>query len=332
MQRIFKRLAATLSAVTLLSMSVLLPVAAQTNNQNQQANGYQISPVRSEYTIDKGKSDTLTISIQNPSDAATTARAVVNNFVASEDENGTPRLILAEDAEPPKNNFKTLISEISDVQLGPKERKDVPVRITIPENANSGGYYGAIRFVPANPTQESTVGLTASVGTIVLVTVPGDLKLQLDMEQLSASQKVKENDQEVYKAKSFITSGEVFVLTRLKNSGDIHLKPFGRVMVSSMTGKVVSSYEFNNNEPRANILPGSVRKFNDSIGTLKMPGRYTIEANLGYSTTGGELLSSKTAFWYLPAWAVVIFALIIIAVISGIIWASRKFGSSGSKK
>jgi hypothetical protein len=323
MRKIFRRIAWSLSALTMLSTSLLLPAAAQTNNEGQAASGYQISPVRSEFTIEKGKSDTLTISIQNPSDVATSARAVVNNFVASEDENGTPRLILAEDAEPPKNNFKTLISEISDVQLGGKERKDVPVRITIPADANSGGYYGAIRFVPVNQTQESTVGLTASVGTIVLITVPGDLKQQLDMVQLSAAQGEK--------AKSFISSGEVDVMTRLRNSGDIHLKPFGRVTVKNMLGKTVSSYEFNNTEPRANILPGSTRRFNDKIGALKLPGRYTIESNLGYSSGGGELLSAKSSFWYLPVWAILILVALVAALAGAIVWLSRKFGSGTSK-
>lgn len=316
MKKIFGRLVWSLSAITLLSAWVLSPVAAQTDNKT--ANGYQISPVRSEYTIDKGKSDTLTISIQNPSDVPTTAKAIVNNFVASEDETGTPRLILAEDAAPPKNNFKTFISDIPEVQLGPKERKDVPVRISVPADANSGGYYGAIRFVPANPTQESTVGLTASVGTIVLVTVPGDLKLKLDLVQLSAAQGDK--------AKSFFTSGDVNVLTRLKNDGDIHLKPFGRVTVKDMFGKTVASYEFNNSEPRANILPGSIRKFNDQLGKKKLLGRYTIEANLGYTSGGGELITGKASFWYLPAWAMLILILLVLAVIGGIYWLVRKFG------
>ncbi len=317
MKRILQRVALGLSAITLLSASLLVPVAAQTND-NKSANGYQISPVRSEFTIEKGKSDTLTISIQNPSDVPASAKAIVNNFVASEDESGTPRLILADNAEPPKNNFKTLISDIPDVQLAAKERKDVPVKITIPADAHSGGYYGAIRFVPSNPTQESTVGLTASVGTIVLVTVPGDLNLKLDLVQLSAAQNGK--------AKSFFTSGDVDILTRLKNDGDIHLKPFGRVTVKSMFGKTVSSYEFNNTEPRANILPGSIRKFDDKLGKLKLLGRYTIESNLGYSSGGGDLITSKASFWYVPAWAIVVLVVLVLAIIGGIYWLIRKLG------
>lgn len=322
MKRIIKRVVLGISVAALMGTSLLIPAAAQSNTETKTSNGYQISPVRSEYTIEKGKSDTLTISITNPSEVATTAKAIINNFVASEDESGTPRLVLAEDAQPPKNNFKTLISSIPDVELGSKERKDVPVRITIPADANSGGYYGAVRFVPANVTQESTVGLTASVGTIVLVTVPGDLKVKLDIVQLSASRDGK--------AKSFFTSGDVSVLTRLKNDGDIHLKPFGKVTVKNMFGKTVSSYEFNNTEPRANILPGSIRKFEDKIGKSSLLGRNTIESNLGYSVGGGDLITKKTTFWYVPAWASVLLVILVLAIVGGIYWLTRKFGGSGT--
>jgi len=305
----------------------MLSVAAQTaapQPEAKTANGYQISPVRSEYTIEKGKSDQLTISIQNPSDVATTAKAVMNNFVASEDESGTPRLILADDAQPPKNDFKKLISSIADVQIGPKERKEVPVTITVPDDANSGGYYGAVRFVPANATNDSTVGLTASVGTIVLVTVPGDLKIKLDMVQLSAAQNKK--------AKSFITSGDVDILTRLKNDGDIHVKPFGRVSVKSMFGKTVASYEFNNTEPRANILPGSIRRFDDKLGKHKLLGRYTIEANLGSNAGSGDLLTGKTTFWYVPVWAIIVLGVLLAALVGGIYWLTRKFKRPNARR
>ncbi len=260
MKRIFQRILWGVSAITLVSASLLMPVAAQTKPAANSPNGYQISPVRSEFTIEKSKSDTLTISIQNPGSVAVEAKAVVNNFIASADESGTPRLILADDAQPPKNNFKNLISDIPNIQLAAKERKDIQVKITIPADANSGGYYGAIRFIPANVTQESTVGLTASVGTIVLVTVPGNLTLKLDVAKLSAAQNGK--------ARSFFTSGDVDVMTRLKNSGDIHLKPFGRVTVKDMFGKTVTSYEFNNAEPRANILPGSIRNLKTPLVSI----------------------------------------------------------------
>lgn len=309
---------AAVVGVLLVLVSGVAPVAAQTTSSKTAptANGFRVSPVRSELTIDKGKSQTISVSVENPSSVAVSAKAVVNDFVASDDESGTPRLILDNNAPSPKNSFRDLVQAIPDVQLAGGERKDVSVKITVPSTASSGGYYGAIRFLPANNTNTSIVGLTASVGTIVLVTVPGNLTQKLDLVQLSAAQNKK--------PKSFITSGNVEVLTRLKNSGDIHVQPFGRVNVKNMFGKTVASYEFNNNDPRANILPGSTRKFDDPLGKKTLFGRYTIEANLGYSQGGGELISSKAVFWYVPTWALIaLLVLVVAAAIAGYVFYRR---------
>lgn len=301
------------AATIVLIGSTLGVVAAQ---QDKTANGFRISPVRSEVTIEKGKNQNLTVTVENPSDAPTTARAVVNDFIASDQENGEPRLILDDKAPLPKNDFKKLVGTIPDVNLEPKEHKDVTVTLTVPADANSGGYYGAIRFAPVVNGQQSTVGLTASVGTLVLVTVPGNLTEKLDLVQLSAAQNGK--------ATSFLTSGSVSVLTRLKNDGDIHLQPFGKVAVKDTFGKTIIQYEFNSTEPRANILPGSIRRFEDQLNKKNWFGRYTIESNLGYSQGSGSLITAKSTFWYIPGWALAVLALLIVAIAALIYWLLKR--------
>lgn len=306
MKQAIRRAVLFIAALTTIGGTILGIANAQQNQNNGVANGFRISPVRSELTIEKGKNQTLTVTIENPTDVATVAKPIVNDFVASEQENGEPRLILDDNAPLPKNDFKKLVSDIPDVPLGPKEKKDIPVVISIPSDASSGGYYGAIRFAPGVPGQQSNVGLTASVGTIVLVRVPGNLTERLDLVQLSASKNGK--------AKSFFTSGSVSVLLRLKNSGDIHVQPYGKVLVKNMFGKIVDQYEVNNTQPRNNILPGSTRRFDDPTKYKHWLGRYTIETNLGYSENNGELISAQATFWYLPVWSIVVFVLILLAI------------------
>lgn len=310
------------SLAVIFAMVALLLVAggiAQAQVTTGGGNGFRISPVRSEYTIEKGSSQQLTVNIENPTDANVTAEPVVNDFVSSDNETGEPRLILDDSVPPPKNSFKTLVDVQQPVELGPREKKDINITIRVPENANSGGYYGAIRFVPSATTGTGNVGLTASVGTIVLVRVPGNLTERLDLVDLTAGQDGK--------ARSFFTSGDVSVLSRIKNSGDIHLQPFGKVQVKNMFGKVVHEYEFNNTDPRANILPDSIRKFEDKVdkpnnGWL---GRYTITANLGISQGSGNLISSSTTFWYMPAWSLVALLAIVLAIAAGGYHFYRKY-------
>ena len=300
-----------LVSLMLLSQPAQAATASTTNNGNA-ANGFLISPVRSEFTLDKGRSQTVIISIQNPTNVATVAKAIVNDFVASDDETGDPRLILDANTPPPSNDFRTLVGSIPDTPLGPQQKKDISVTVSVPTAAHAGGYYGAIRFVPSNNGKQSTVGLTASVGTLMLVTVPGNLVQKLTLTQLSAAQNNK--------ASSMLFSGSVSVLTRLQNSGDIHLQPFGKVLVKDMFGKTVANYEFNNTNPRANILPSSIRRFVDPLPKRSWFGRYTIEENLAYSQGSGNLLTASAVFWYFPVWFIILFILIIALVVGLIYW------------
>ena len=320
-------------ALTIALVTALMVVSVSSSNAQVTTgggNGFRISPVRSEFTINKGQSQQITINIENPTDADVTAIPVINDFISSDDETGEPRLILDDSVEPPKNSFKNLVNVPQSIELGPREKKDINITVRVPENANSGGYYGAIRFVPSSAEGSGNVGLTASVGTIVLVRVPGNLTERLDLIELTAGQNGK--------AKSFFTGGDVSVITRIKNSGDIHLQPFGKVQIKNMFGSTVSEFEFNNTDPRGNILPDSIRKFEDTVskpgkGWL---GRYTITVNLGISQGSGDLISSSTTFWYLPIWALIVLLLLVLAIAVGGYVAYKRYSiprpKHGSKK
>jgi hypothetical protein len=161
------------------------------------------------------------------------------------------------------------------------------------------------------------VGLTASVGTIILVTVPGNLHEQLDLQQLTTAQNGKN--------KIFFRNGQVDVVTVLKNTGDIHVKPFGKITVKRTFGKQVAEVELNNTDPRANVLPDSSRKFVNTLPKdVQKFGRYTVEVNLGYSQGSGQLISSKTTFWYVPPMYLLIFTALIVLIVAAIYWIIRK--------
>ena len=317
-----------LAAVAVFSAVALsIPLVSAQDTTTNSANGFRISPVRSELTIDKGQSATVDISIENPSEVPMIASAVINNFIASDDGSGTPRLILDEEAEAPKNDFRGLVEEIPNISLAGKERKDVTVKLIVPQDANSGGYYGAIRFVPAEVTQDSMVGLTASVGTIVLVTVPGDLTQQLTLNKLSAGQ--YDNEKKPV-TKNVLSNGNVIVVTELTNEGDIHVKPFGNISIKNMFGKTVASMELNDIEPKSNVLPGSSRTFVNEVDYSSWLGRYTITANLGYGDGGGQLITQSSSFWYLPIWAVLTVIGVVVALAIGGYVLVRRF--SGKNK
>lgn len=298
--------------------------AQPAGEQSVTGNGFRISPVTSEFVIEPGQSEVLSITIENPTPGPITAVPIVNDFVAGENEDGEALPILDLDAPSPRNSFRTLVSDIEEIPLDPGERREIDVTISVPADANAGGYYGIVRFEPKNLNDLGNVTLSASVGSIALVRVPGDLSEQLDLIQISAAQEGS--------LKSFYTGGDVSVLVRLQNSGDIHLQPNGRVQIKNMFGDVVESYELNDSTPRAFILPDTIRRFQDDLETTNWFGRYTIEANIGHMQGGGEPLSARATFWYVPIWAIAALFIALAAIAFGIISLVNKRSNKKSRK
>lgn len=318
MNKFLQRGVVVFASVALLA-GLAVPLAQAQTGSNGTGNGFRISPVRAEYVIEKGKSTTLSITLENPSDVSVTAQAVINDFVASDKEDGEPRLILDTNAKPPKNSFRTIAQVTDEVKLAAREKKEITVTLKVPADANAGGYYGAVRFVPvAGAADAGNVGLTASVGTIVLIRVPGELIEKANIEQLTAAKNGK--------ATSFFTTGDVGVLARIHNTGDIHVQPFGKVVVKNMFGKKVKEYELN--PDKSSVLPDSIRRYEESIAKPKggWLGRYTIEANVGYAQGSGDVLSVKSAFWYLPVWAIIVLLVLLVGVGIGAYLLIRKYG------
>jgi len=278
-----------------------------------EATGYTVSPVETEITVNKGTTQTVELSVQNPSSTTVDVKAVINDFVASNDESGSPRLILNSNAQLPADNFESLVAPIGNITLGPLAKVYFPVTITIPLNANSGGYYGAVRFIPTSINQTGNVGLTASVGSIFLITVPGNLIERISLTQLSAADKSGNPS-------SFLTSGSVSVLTRLDNTGNIQLQPFGNIIIKNMFGHIVGSYQFNNSVPRANILPDSIRKFINPLTGSSWFGRYTVVETIAYQQGTGNYITSSASFYYFPVWFLILVVVIVALLVVGIYW------------
>jgi hypothetical protein len=315
-----KKITSVFLALTLLIgvMAVFVgqPVGAQTSGGSS---GYLVSPVRQELTIEKGQSQKVTLTVENVTQAATTAKALVNDFEASDDETGQPRILL-DNSSVSGNSFKSLIGEMADITLGPLQKQQVEIVISVPADAYAGGYYGAIRFVDATTENSQNVALAASVGAIFLVQVPGNLTEAMELVEFTPAK-------DGSNGRFFIGGDGISIVTRLRNTGNIHVKPFGKVTITDRSGTVVESFEFNNTEPRANVLPDSIRRFEDKLQNQKWFGKYTVTANLGYGTAG-SLITATTYFWVVPLWLVIVSAAVILLILVGGYFIYRKIAAN----
>lgn len=318
-----KRILNMFAVVAFTALAVSVVANPKVANAQAGGNGFVVSPVRSELTIDPGKSETVTLTVENVTGVKTTAKPIVNDFEASQSENGQPRIILDETKSAPSNSFKSLIGNLPTIELNPGEKKTMPIKISVPNNAGAGGYYGAVRFIADNQQgNDKNVALSASVGTIFLVKVPGNLTESMQLVEFTAAKNGSTG-------RFFVNSGDMTVVTRLKNTGNIHVKPFGRVQLTDRSGKIIEEFELNNTEPRSNVLPNSTRKFEDKLTNSKWIGKYTITANIGYGTSG-SLITAKTSFWVIPSWVLIAGGVLLVVLIVGGYLLYRKL-SSGAK-
>lgn len=191
----------------------------------------------------------------------------------------------------PKNSFS--------LKLG--ERARIPVTISIPADAEPGGYYGAVLLstvrtdgVEENPEAPRSPIITR-VGTLFFVTVPGQVEKAGETKALT-----QVNDQLWYE------KGPIKMNVLFNNTGSVHLNPYGELRIRNLFGEEVGFMEL---EPWF-VLPKSLRSREITWDRELLFGRYTATAyiNRGYEDVIDEV---STTFWVLP-WKIVGGAFLII--------------------
>lgn len=320
--------AALLAIAVTFAFSLAVPFVNAQQNQGQNAgSGLQLSPTRSDISGQPGEQKTVTVTLKNVTQNDVTAQVFLNDF-ESDGDTGNPKIIV-DTAKRTPYSLVNMLKNFNDVDLKTGETKEIKISVDIPANAAPGAYFGALRYaaVPKGQTKtpaDTQVALTASVAHLIFVEVPGDINTQIQIQSLKAQSKDKKG--------TFFFQIPDKVALGIKNQGNGFSRPFGKVNVNGPFGKEVYSYEVNNSDPRGIILPNSSRTFTNEIKNIKLPGKYNLTAAVAYGN-GGEVISYKSSFIYMPLWAIIVL-LVLIAVIAGGTYYiyKKKFVKKTSKK
>jgi hypothetical protein len=298
--------------VTVWTAVVLLLAAAPGLASAAGGNGVRVSPVRSDITVNPGQTKVVTITVTNITSIPATFQAVINDFTASSNESGEPAIILNGNQFAKSHSLKRFITAVPNFTLQPGEQKNVSVTIKVPADAAGGGYYGAIRFAPATPgAANQTVSLAGSVGSLILATVPGNIKDQLSI----ASFDVRSGD---HPRSLFTSHKSITSVVRFQNEGNVQEQPFGKILLKDRSGKILGQYEVNSVDPRGNVLPDSIRKFTVPLDKVGSFGIFTLQGNFGYGSNG-QLLSASTTFYVVPLIAIILF-IALVAILAFLIF------------
>lgn len=291
-----RRLFATIALVGLLLFST--GVSAQSGG----GQGLEISPPLVELKADPGQTITTEVRVRNVTQDTLVTRAQVNDFVA-DGEDGKPKLLLEEGEESPYS-IKNWVVAIPSVTLKKGEQKAIKVVLRVPANAGPGGHFGVVRFTGTPPELEDTgVSLSASVGTLLLVNVSGATTEKARIAEMFSSQNGKQG--------GWFEYGPITITERIQNDGNVYFKPTGNVRITNAFGKEVVNFQLN--EQGGNVLPGSIRRFEQTLDKKLLFGRYTAQADVVYGSQN-TIISESITFWVIPykLLAIAIFGIIIL--------------------
>lgn len=307
----FKRIS---TAILVLLVLVITPlVHAQQPNQGQ---GLEISPPLAELKADPGQVINTTLKIRNVTQQTLVVSSEVNDFTAG-GEDGQPKLLL-EEAESSPYSVKDWVSTIPEVTLKSGEQKPVTITLSVPGNASPGGHYGVVRFTGTPPGLEGTgVSLSASIGQLILVNVSGNVTESARIAEIFASQNNERS--------GWFEYGPITIVERIENTGNIHIKPSGTVRVTNMFGQETASFSLN--EKGGNVLPGSIRKFEQQMDKKLLFGRYTIQVDAVYGSES-KITTGSSTFWVIPYKLI----LMAIAAIILIVFLVRRYNRHIVKK
>jgi hypothetical protein len=282
--------------------------AKTTNNATNNANSLKISPLRTDITVTAGQTGTVKVRITNLTSAPIILKAIENDFVAG-DEKGTPALILDENSYAPSHSLKRFMVPVSTVTISPSATQEVVVTVRVPKTAQAGGYFGAIRFAPASATGQA-LDVASSVTSLILLTVPGPTVEQMLLTNFDIQQNGGT-------ASNFRNPNNLGLLIRFQNKGNLQEQPFGQINVQKGK-KVVYTSNFNQDQPRDNVLPDSYRRWAVPLKNLGKFGKYTVSGTFGYGTKGQTINIEKTV-WIVPTSYIlgIVGAVLLLVIIGG---------------
>lgn len=325
------RLAVMAGSLVLFSGLFLASATAQ---QGQGGSGLQISPPRTDLSLNPGESRTFSVRITNVTQGDLTAQTFVNDF-ESDNVSGNPKLIVDTNNRTPYT-LAEMITGLEDFDLNAGQTRDLELTINVPTDTAPGAYFSAVRFA-AIPKGQSTetdqdnqqqVALTASLAHLVFVEVPGEINEQIQINSFKLERDGMTGQ--------FFWSAPNKAHVSVTNLGNGFSRPFGKVTISR-AGTEIYSYDINSPDPNNSefkgiVLPESSRTFTNEVSNITSPGRYTATALVAYGN-GSEVLNSTISFWYVPFWIIVLLVIVIAAVaFGGYKLYNRRFTTNKKKR
>lgn len=269
-------------------------------------NDFAVEPGKTEIILNPGEHVIKQITITNRINKTANFVLTAEDLVGTDDSQQPVRLLGNEKGPYSIKDF--IKPEITTFSLKFGEQITIPVDISVPINVEPRGYYGALIVTnnpdvgpDGNPVEvQGNTRLVSRIGSIMLVKINGE----------GIQEATLANFKTIGPKKLVYTKLPEGFEVALKNTGTVHLVPYGTVTIKNIFGRTID------------ILPiNAYFSLPDATRYIEIPwdkefgfGRYTAFLNLnkGYNN---EYVEAKIAFWVLP-WKILAMVFLIIVIIT----------------
>ncbi len=282
----------------------------KTKTQMTPQNDFVVEPGKTEVFLNSGDNMVKNIIITNRINKTVKFKLSTEDFIGTDDPKQP--VVLMGDEHSPYSLKDFIVPEIKEFSLDLGERISIPVTISIPTNAEPRGYYGAL-IVSNDPAQQDGPASTETEGKTRIISRIGSLfLLKINGEGKEAGE-VKDFKLIGPKTLFYQQRPEGFEVA-YKNTGNVHLVPYGTIAIKNMFGKVVSTLPVD----AYFVLPESTRYREINWTSGFSLGRYTayLSLNKGY---GNQYEYLDISFWVLP-WKTLLIAFFILALVVALIY------------
>lgn len=251
---------------------------------------FVVGPGKIELSLLPGQSRTIELVVSNRMGDERIFSIAVEDVRGSENPEQT--VVLLGDGRGPHSVRDYLSFTETQFVLPHARRARVPVTVSVPADAEPGGYYGSVLLTTTSNRTDLDNGMGARgaaavvsrIGVLFFITVPGDVEKDGALESFSLR-----GDQQ------FFLKGPIAFQMLFRNSGNVHLNPFGQIEIRNILGRTVDRVVV---EPWF-ALPDSLRLREVIWEQNGLIGRYTAVAsvNRGYD---GIVETAEVTFWVVP--------------------------------
>ncbi len=277
------------------------------------------APVSQELHISPGETYSDKITVWHQSESDMKYSIVIRGFKQIEDHPGTAVLLSEEEEMKSETSAASWFrAETEEVVIPPQHNFEMNYLIEVPEEAAPGEYYAQIFFYTTQEEFTDTDSVMAysniAGGPTFLIRTGQEMDEEISLLEFKSTNKFYENPQ-------------ITLNTSVHNTGNVHLKPNGVIVLKNMFGQELDSIEFN---------PGRRALIRDSFATYVTEwesnylltdegklavGPITAELTLYYKSEspGYHPITAETEFWILQ-WKL---GLAILGAIIVLIWTIK---------